>query len=407
MTLFPGNITLEGVLNVIAASSRSPATNDIADLRRVVEPLVPGAGRRLRLLLVVSTGFRRRPWRDRVLSALPAAGLEVAVHDGLPSPYSVAALASAVLRVQPHVIVAVGGGGVLDSAKCAAALAGRPGAAPLVEADQVRLACTSGLDGPAVPLVAVPTTPGTGAEVTPQATIWDRAYGRKLSLRGPAVLPAAVLLDPSLLAGLPAAPLVSGVLDTLAQATEAMWSVQASPGTESLGAAALRHCAGALRRIPDRLDPHDRDALLLAGHLSGQAIATAGTTLCHALSYPLTLRYGLTHGHACGLTLGRVLEFNASVTAADCADPRGPERVRAAIATALQALGAADLPEVLGLIRTLMAAGGLEWAVDLRADAAALAADALSYDRAGNNPRRPDRRETARILLAATDSRLS
>jgi alcohol dehydrogenase class IV len=342
-----------------------------------------------------------------VLSAVGTAQLEVAVHDGLPSPSSVAAQAGTVLRVKPDVIVAVGGGGVLDSAKCAAALAGQHGTRYAPDADQVRQACTSTLDGRAVPLVAVPTTPGTGAEVTPQATIWDRARGRKLSLRGSAVLPGAILLDPSLLVGLSPAQLVSSVLDTLAQATEAMWSVQASPGTESLGAAALRHCAGTLRRIPGRLGPHDRAALLLAGHFSGQAIATAGTTLCHALSYPLTLRYGLTHGHACGLTLGRVLEFNAGVTVRDCTDPRGPERVRSAIAAALQALGVGGAPEALDLIRVLMVAGGLDWNMDLSADVDALAADALSYDRAGNNPRRPDRREAARILLAATGSRLN
>jgi alcohol dehydrogenase class IV len=357
---------------------------------------VAGAGP-ARALLVVGGGFARRPWRSRVLEGLAGTSLEVAVHDGAPTPGSVVALAAHARRYRPGVIIGVGGGSVIDAAKCAAILA----QTPALDTGAVRRLCADGAGGQGLPVIAIPTTPGTGAEATPFATIWDTGRGRKLSLRGAALLPAAAILDPDLLAGLPGAQLASCMLDTLAQGMEAAWSAAGDDTASAFGQAALAELRGPLGAGPRPPGAAERRALILAGHYSGRAIAIAGTTLCHALSYPLTLRYGLAHGHACGLTLGRVLAYNRAVSGGDCADPRGPARVRQVTDACLAAVGAAGPAELSRRVAGFLAAAGLPASTDFGAATGSIVADALSYDRAGNNPRRPDPGVLVRLLTAA------
>lgn len=346
------------------------------------------------ILLIVSDGFRHRPWRSLIIDGLAGTNFQVAVHSGLPTPHSVLRIADQIRRQRPAALVAIGGGSVMDAAKSAAVLARlrSPGVT------DVRRLCSDGATERLVPVIAVPTTPGTGAEATPFATIWDTDASRKLSLRGPSMLPASVLLDPDLLAGLPASQLASCVLDSFAQGIEANWSTGSDAAVERLSRTALGYLARFLDRAPDSGDEADRSCLQLAGHLSGRAIATAGTTLCHALSYPITLRYGVAHGHACGLTLSRVLRYNAAVDSQDCADPRGPERVRQAISASVAAAGAAAEPDLARKIDRFVAAHSPT--VNLRAEADAIASQALTYDRAGNNPRRVDRHTLAQLLAS-------
>lgn len=356
------------------------------------------------VLLVVSEGFRDRPWHNELIDGLAGTSFQVAIHSGMPTPQSVLRVADQVRRQRPAALAAIGGGSVLDAAKSAAVLA-RLGSPDVAD---VRALCDrqlAGGDPPerddlperGVPVVAVPTTPGTGAEATPFATVWDTDAGRKLSLRAPGMLPAAVVLDPDLLAGLPPSQLASCLLDSLAQGIEANWSTGSDATVELLSRTALSYLARFLGGTPDD-DPVTRGHLQLAGHLAGRAIATAGTTLCHALSYPLTLRYGLPHGHACGLTLSRVLNYNAAVSDQDCADPRGPERVSEAISASVAATGARGVPDLAHKIDAFVAAHSPT--IDLTAGADAIVSEALSYDRAGNNPRRLDQRTLTKLLAS-------
>ncbi|GAA2284240.1 iron-containing alcohol dehydrogenase [Nonomuraea roseoviolacea subsp. roseoviolacea] len=385
----------------------------VTDLAGAVRSAVSGTARPPRVLLVVGGGFARRPWRERVLAALRPAAVRVAVQPGMPTPECVARLAGEARAHRADVVVAVGGGSVMDAAKAAAALsaaplsAAPPAAGPLsarplsagaaLTSEQVVQACADGVSGAGLPVVAVPTTPGTGAEATPFATIWDVERRRKLSLRGEAVRPAVAVLDPALLAGLPGDQLAASLLDTLAQGVEAAWSTRADERSEALGAAAWAELATLLDR-PRPLGPVERRAVLLAGHYAGRAIAIAGTTICHALSYPLTLRHGVRHGHACGLTLAPVLRHNAAVTEADCADPRGPERVRAAVAGVVRAAGAADPDDLALRVEAFLAASDLPPVAGIRDDADRIAAEALGYDRAASNPRHVDAPALARLL---------
>ena len=280
---------------------------------------MPGPARGLRVLLVVGPGFRSRPWSDRITDGFRHMDTRIAVQGAMPTPESVARLAGEAQAHHADVVVAVGGGSVLDGAKAAAVVSSATAVTPAL----VREYCAAAPPDLGLPVITVPTTPGTGVEATPFATIWDCDQGRKLSLRGAAVRPVAAILDPELLVSLPTAQLMSSVLGTMAQGLEAAWSIRSDSRSEALGEAAWAELSWLFddpSRPPDTIDHR---AVLLAGHYSGRAIAIAGTTICHAFSYPLTLRYGLLHGHACAVTLASALQYNAAVGDLDCADPRG------------------------------------------------------------------------------------
>jgi alcohol dehydrogenase class IV len=348
-----------------------------------------------RILVVSSPSFGARWWHRRVMAGLRRLHLEYEAHDGMPTPESVTLLAARVSQKRPDAVLAIGGGSVLDAAKCAAALAGHPRLDP----PTVRELCRTGIEEPGIPVTAVPTTPGTGAEATPFATVWDRGGGHKLSLRGPGMTPVVAVLDPDLLVGLPQGQTESCMLDALAQALEASWSTRSGDTTQALTTAALARLSGFLARgTVSTASPDERAALMLAGHYAGRAIATAGTTLCHALSYPMTLRYGTPHGYACGVTLASVLLFNVAIGQQDCQDPRGPARVRDAIARSLTAAGARTPMELAHQISLLVEKCSLSMPPELTVDAKIIAAEALSYDRAGNNPRRVGRRQLAGLV---------
>ena len=349
----------------------------------------PDPRRRPRVLLLHSGHLAERPGGAAV-AASAAVDHHTVLHRGVPTPDSVAELANRLAEDEVDLVVAVGGGSLLDAGKAAAVLAAEPGDA---DASRVVAACAETHDHAVkVRVVAVPSTPGTGAEVTPFSTIWDQGEGRKLSLAGRAVRPAAAILDPSLVVGLPLPVLAGGALDSVAQGTEAAWSRLGNERSTLLGLRAVREAAGCLDQLSTRRD--DRDVLLRlqrAGHLSGQAIAETPTTSVHAVSYVLTLRHGLAHGHACGTVLGRVADFNAGVTDDDCTDVRGAARVRHVLHQVAAALGCAA-GGIAGRLDRFLDEVELERLDALAIDPAVVAAEAETYPRCHDNPRRFDGR---------------
>jgi len=202
-------------------------------------------------------------------------------------------------------VVAVGGGSVIDTAK---ALMVAPQS---LEFDDFLAALRSG--HPWKPshvrrLIAIPTTAGTGSEMTPWATIWDRAAHRKLSLHLPETWPHTALVDAELMLGLsPAVTLQSG-LDALSHSLEAIWNVNANPISDTFATAAARDI---LKTLPALMQQPDdlalRAAMALAAVKAGMAFSNTRTALAHSISYEMTLRHGLPHGIACSFTLPMVL----------------------------------------------------------------------------------------------------
>lgn len=247
-------------------------------------------------------------WRDRWAPAWgPRLKAWVPVPDGLSSLGRAQALSDS---VWPHldestVIIAVGGGTTLDLAKV---LRCRPLDGRF---DRIAAAIRGEQPWPALhraPLWLVPTTAGTGSEVTRWATVWDTDVtpARKLSLDEPWGYAERAFVDPALTLSCPPSVTRDTALDTLAHALESIWNVHANPISTRLAVPAARLV---IQHLPGLLEDLGhlglRSQLSWAALQAGMAFSQTRTALAHALSYDLTLQQGLPHGQACALWLPR------------------------------------------------------------------------------------------------------
>jgi hypothetical protein len=204
-----------------------------------------------------------------------------------------------------EVIVAVGGGSVIDTAKTL--MVGTEDAS--FEALVALLAAGRPFEPHRVkPLIAVPTTAGTGSEVTPWATVWDKGASRKYSLHLPQTWPQAAIVDPDLTASLPAGPTLAAGLDALSHALESIWNVNANPVSDTHAVAAARAVLATLPELMQDLNSRAlRTRMSQAALQAGLAFSNTKTALAHSISYEMTLQHGLPHGIACSFTLPMVL----------------------------------------------------------------------------------------------------
>ena len=202
-------------------------------------------------------------------------------------------------------IVAVGGGSAIDTAKALMVGTASGGF------DELLALLSRG--APFKPprtkaLVAVPTTAGTGSEVTPWATIWEQATNRKHSLHLAETWPEAAIVDPELMLTLPATVTLQSGLDALSHALESIWNVNSNPVSDTFAVAAAREVLGTLPAL--MAAPSDiglRERMSAAALKAGLAFSNTKTALAHSISYEMTLRFGLPHGIACSFTLPMVL----------------------------------------------------------------------------------------------------
>lgn len=205
-------------------------------------------------------------------------------------------------------VIALGGGSVIDCAK--AMLTGTPSGT----FDEL-LACLADNTAMARParvrsLIALPTTAGTGSEVTPWATIWDQQGGRKYSLHLPWTWPEAALIDATLMTSLPRGATLASGLDALSHALESLWNVNRNPVSASLAVSAAREILTTLPTLLGQLHRVDlRARLAVAAVQAGVAFSNTKTALAHSLSYGLTLERGVAHGIACSFSLPCVMRM--------------------------------------------------------------------------------------------------
>jgi alcohol dehydrogenase class IV len=213
-----------------------------------------------------------------------------------PNPTTRQAVAAAAARsgCAADVVLGIGGGSALDVAKAARALPADPSLADDVLAGQ-----SAPLRG--AQLILVPTTAGTGSEVTRFATLYRAA--RKLSLDAAGVRADVAVVDPALTDSCPADLTWNCAFDTLAHAVESMWSTRASQRSRDYAEAALTLLLPILRNAGELPLPPERDLLSEAATLAGRAIDRTRTTAAHAMAYPLTMHLGVPHGRACALNL--------------------------------------------------------------------------------------------------------
>lgn len=201
------------------------------------------------------------------------------------------------------VIVALGGGSVIDSAKVFAAARGDFAG---MDAYLKKRASAETLSP--WPLIAVPTTAGTGSEVTCWGTVWDNANREKYSLAHPGLYPEFALVDPDLMIGKPRDLTIQTGLDALSHSLESLWNRNANPVSAAHAVAAAR---GVLSTLPalagDLRNPQLRERMARAATLAGFAFSNTKTAIAHSLSYPITLRHGVPHGIACSFSLPMII----------------------------------------------------------------------------------------------------
>ena len=276
----------------------------------------PGAVARLadyidseRVALVTSPGFRRRGLVSVIGEALGNRLVGI-VDDVKPNPdlIDVQGQGERLRPSAPDAIIALGGGSTIDTAKALAWL--------LTQPEGSQLAALFRHPAPprtasALPIVAIPTTSGTGAEVTPFGTVWDYEQRKKCSVAGEDLYPRLAILDPDLTMQLSDEVTVASGLDAVSHAFESAWNRNANPVTLGLVAKSLQLSLRALPRVKNQPDDAvARSEMMQASVLAGLAISQTRTALAHAISYPLTANFKLPHGLACSFTLPALLEFN-------------------------------------------------------------------------------------------------
>jgi alcohol dehydrogenase len=244
---------------------------------------------------------------DFLLSNLEKGGTNYHVWDGVvsnPDAGSVREGVGVAERARPEALVAVGGGSTLDTAKAISACLGNDTqyVFSLVGTKELR-------SGP--PVFCLPTTSGTGSEVSYWAVITDRGTHEKLSLGDPAFSPALAIVDPELTLTLPPRLTLWTGLDALTHAVEAFLSTLASPLSDLLSREAISVCVRSLGRAVEQGDDlKARGDMALASLLAGAAMQHVGLGLVHAISHQVSGFYDTQHGLANALLLPHVLEFN-------------------------------------------------------------------------------------------------
>ncbi len=251
---------------------------------------------------LAGTGFGRK-----VSDLMEKAKISFVLYDkALPEPPIELADEGAKLALKRKCngVVGIGGGSAMDLAKAISVLAANKGKAE----DYLGL---NRVPGPGLPKIMVPTTAGTGSEVTFTAVFIRKKLKKKEGMNSPYLYPELALLDPELTLTLPPHPTAATGVDALCHAIESYTSINASPMSEMMSLEAIRLISDNLRTaVHDGTNLEAREAMLLGSLYAGLGLANAGVTAVHSLSYPLGGKYGISHGLANTIMLPRVMAFN-------------------------------------------------------------------------------------------------
>lgn len=350
------------------------------------------------LFLVTDAGLIKAGLIDGALAALAKAGVAATVFSEVqadPPEGSVVAAVEAARKAGADGVVGFGGGSSLDTAKLVALLACTVQELPAIYG--IGLA-----RGPRLPLIQVPTTAGTGSEVTPISILTTPTHEKK-GVVSPLLYPDVALLDSLLTLGLPAAVTAMTGVDAMVHAIEAFTSRhKKNPLSDALAIKALQLLYANLpAAVGDGKDPQVREAMLQGSLFAGMAFANAPVAAVHALAYPLGGHYHLPHGLSNSLVLCPVLDFNLSQAQAAYAE------LGRAILPELRTLPDADAArEFVAAIRRLVAT--MPYAQRLRdagvkqEDLPMLAHDVMNIQRLLiNNPREVGESDALAIYQAA------
>jgi alcohol dehydrogenase class IV len=342
---------------------------------------------------IVATGMVAR-----LMPALTAGGRPVELFSdvpGNPGVETVAAALAAAQAVKPSALVAVGGGSAIDVAKAVSVLLAHPG----VTWSDLQ-AGRAALTGARVPLIALPTTAGTGSEVSHVAVI-GAADGFKKGIVHASLFPAAAIVDAGLALSLPPKLTAATGMDALVHAIEAYLGRRANPTLDLLALGAMRAIVRSLSvALADGANLAARRELAQAAAWAGMAMDQAGLGLCHALCGPLSAHHEVHHGLGNAVLLPAVLGFNAPADGLNRPEGRWPA-LRHALGLAADAAPSALHDWAVGFLTSI----GLPTTLrDLGLDGAtfpAIAAEATRMAMIGNNVRPAGEAECLAVLAAA------
>jgi alcohol dehydrogenase len=306
-------------------------------------------------LLVLDPGLGEAEVENGIADSLEAAEVDHILFQDFqqePEPEEADAAADLAAREGCDLVIGIGGGSAMDLAKAAAVLATNDGRAG--DYVGVNLVPRAGL-----PSIMVPTTAGTGAEVTWTAVFTRRKDKAKGGINSPYMYPTTALLDPELTVTMPPEITAATGLDALCHAVESFTSVKANPMSDMCSREAIALIGEFLPiAYADGRNMEARENMLRASLLAGLGLANAGVTAVHALSYPLGAVYGIPHGLANAMLLPHVMEFNAigsprkfaeiaELLGADVEDLPIREAARAASSAVFELMMDLDMPDGL------------------------------------------------------------
>ena len=287
-------------------------------------------------------------------------------------------------KFNPDLVIGVGGGTALDMAKLLNILS------PQTHDPEEYICRGEEIKKRGKPLVLVPTTSGTGSEATNFAVVYvDK---KKYSLAHEFMLPNYTIIDPSFTLNLPKIITASTGMDALSQAIESYWVTGSTQDSREHSRNAINLAMENLQIAVNNPTDESRLAMAKSANLAGKAINITKTTAPHAISYAFTSHFGIPHGHAVGLTLGKFLEYNGQVTEEDYNDSRGPEFVKKSIGELCGLLNVESPHLAKDKLDSLMSEIGLETSISSLGikseEDLDLIIENVNVERLTNNPRR-------------------
>jgi len=297
-------------------------------------------------------------------------------------------------RKRCDLVIAIGGGSVIDVAKSINAFSFQTGNPKDYVKGKLKLLKKGN------PLVAIPTTTGTGSEATHFAVVYINKV--KYSLAHHHILPDYSIIDPSLTFNLSKKITAVTGMDVLAQAIESYWSINSSETSKKYAREAIQLVLDNLEKAVNHPTINSRVMMAKAANLAGKAINISKTTACHAISYPLTSYFGIPHGHAVALTLGEMFVYNYQVTDEDCLDSRGSEYVKMMMSEILDDFKIKTAEEFNIIFKRMLNNIGLKGSLNdlgiFSEDINSIIENGLNLERVKNNPRQITEGDLRKIL---------
>jgi alcohol dehydrogenase class IV len=344
-------------------------------------------------LIITDKGVSNGGILQKVTEVLEGAGIRYHFFDGIEPdpPFEIVEKAATVYEKNGcTMVIGLGGGSSIDGAKAVSLKATRKG-------NLREYGMGKPVEGMLAPICAIPTTAGTGSEVTGVAVITDRESKTKMVMRGPQLIPKTVILDPELLDSLPPKVAAETGADALAHAIESYVSVNSNVITEAFALSAIKIIARNLRRmVANPGDIETSGQMLLASCMAGLSFSNAGLGLTHSLAHPVGAFYHISHGLSCAVYLPIVMEFNLPTCPekfASIADAMGENvRLFSLHHAAKQAIFAVrELLAEIGIPKTLSELG-ISFQLHPK-----MVEDALAAVPTQRNPRKADRNQISSL----------